>query len=277
MGAKMDQVEFLAFPVYLVSDPFKLFRAGKPFSPFQVPRCSPDWSSKDTILLTQSLNCQIRNNYVDFEQLRVMCHNPEFQDELWTGIYNPTTDESSILKDYYISKEQKKRDCHRFSQRERGYTDVLSRDDDVFNQKGWNTTTYAIILFYGGEYFGHIYAWVSPVDPSTCLGIGIRGRVDSVFREDQLTNVAAYLLEGVRRFAFAKGCKTMIITEPLPVMRKILERMGFQRKSIRDEIIGRSATYPTLTPPFRECYNCYQHPTSESIIGALPVLFNLIP
>ena len=271
----MDPVQLIAFPVQLVSDPFRVHRAGETYYPFRLPRCPTDWSSRDPAVLSQSLQCQVRNNYADFDQLSGMCQEPSYREQLWTGIYDEPTKKVSVLQNYYVSQEQKEEECQKFLQRLKGYQDTLSRDQDVFNQKDWDVRTYAIVLLYKGEYFGHIYAWLSPSKPPRCFAMGIRGRVDSVFREDQLQNVSAYLFEGVRKFALAKGCQAMTVTKPLRIMEAILKRMGFERKTVVGETIGRSLAFPRNSED-EICYSCYSHDLIRPFTGETSVTFDLV-
>lgn len=240
----VESVQLIAFLVQSVPNPFRLHKRTEIFDPFLLSRCSTNWSSRDPAILSESLNCQVKNNYADFQQLSTMCQYSSYRDELWTSIYNK--DKLSLLNDYYISQKRKDEQCRKFLERLNGYLDTLSRDQDVFNQRNWNVDTYAIVVLYKNQYFGHIYTWVSPIESNLCFVMGIRGRVDGVFIKDNLNNVLAYLLEGVRRFALSKSCQTMIVTKPLLVMEKILNKMGFQRAVVDKEVIGWSLTYSTL-------------------------------
>ena len=155
--------------------------------------------------------------------------------------------------------------------------DITNRDRDILNQKTWNVTTYAIVVLYKGEYFGHIYAWLSPIDPSLCFAMGIRGRADSVFREDDLRNVSHYLLEGVRRFAKAKGCRTMVITHPLDVMRPILGRLNFRVTSISRTVIGDSlGGEKKHFHGLKYCINCYENTLDQTFVEGIPLVFDLV-
>ena len=129
----------------------------------------------------------------------------------------------------------------------------------ALHYRTWNTKTYAVVLFYKGMYYGHIYAWISPVDPTKCFAIGIRARTDAVFLQDTLRNTSHYLLEGVRLFAKAKGCTSITIPSPLIVMQGILPKLGFKT----DYPIHRDNLIKTLGQGYigrtedETCENCY--------------------
>lgn len=236
---KMEPVQLIAFPIRSVANSFKLPSGGASFYPFTFTRCSADWSSKDPVLLSEALNCQIENNWEDYIQLLFMCDSPQgFENALYTTTHLDNQDQ--IVKDYYRSPEQKAEQCAKFLARLKGLFDVFERDQEVFNQTNWNVQTYAIVVLYKGEYFGHIYTWISPVEKWICFAMGIRGRVDSVFSKDNLQNLSGYLLEGARRFALAKGCRAIVVTHPLDVMKSILTKMGFLPFTLEKQYIGRS-------------------------------------
>lgn len=81
----MESVILLAFPVLPVINPFTIKGAG---SPYTTKRCLPDWSSQDPQNLSETLNCQIKNNFLDFEQLRDECNNlPGLEEYLCLNCY----------------------------------------------------------------------------------------------------------------------------------------------------------------------------------------------
>lgn len=269
----MEPVHLLAFPIQPVSNPIRLPTAKTLVHPFSLTHYPVDWSSDDPKRLSEALNSQIKNNYTDFSQLDILCRNPAgFEQVLYTTNFVEGTQE--LVKNYYKSPEQKAEQCKKFLQRFHGLVDVLERDQDVFNQRTWNVQTYAIVVLYKGEYFGHIYTWVSPVDPSLCFAMGIRGRVDSVFIEDNLQNLSHYLLEGVRRFALAKGCSSIVVTHPLDTMKSILTRLGFRgslipRTTIGESLGGERKHFHGAV----NCLNCYHSDLNRSFTGEIPVVF----
>ena len=253
----MEPVRLLCFPIQSVTDPFKLEPVANMTPIFNFKRYVVDWSSDN---LFETLNNQVKNNYTDINQLSAMCEFPPgYEQALYTTDY--TDNIFRIVTDYYTTAEKKTLQCQKFFKQFAGHVDVLERDQEVFNQTTWNVTTYAIVLLYKGEYFGHIYAWLSPTDSTTCFAMGIRGRVDSVFREDKLQNVASYLLEGVRRFALAKRASSIIITHPLPIMQIILSQLGFtmtlsaNKSRIGKSLGGENKHFLGLDM----CMNCYKY------------------
>lgn len=272
-----EPVKLIAFPKRSVTNPFKLPPGGSQILPFTWSRCSVDWNVKDSKSLSETLNCQIKNNHVDYHQLSIMCKNPEgFEEALYTTNY--VDDQDKIVINYYRTPEQKTEQCKKFLSRLTGYFDILERDQEVFNQTTWNVNTYAIVVIYKGEYFGHIYVWRSPIEPWLCFAMGIRGRVDAVFREDNLPNISSYLLEGVNRFCQLKGCTSLIITHPLDVMISILSKLGFKNYTISKNLIGKSlGGEDKHFKGFNTCFNCLglDLDFTHKFTGGIPVSFEL--
>ncbi|QIN54402.1 hypothetical protein [Cedratvirus kamchatka] len=144
-----------------------------------------------------------------------------------------------------------------------GYQDVFERDLEAFEQDDFNVDLYAVVLLNRGEYFGHVYTWISPEDPNLAFFIGIRSRVDWIFYKSKYPNspltktpISSLLFEGVRRFASIKGAKSMIIYQPLQVIRNIAPRSGFEPlpEDLYDrEDIGRSIfSHTYLARPFED-------------------------
>ncbi len=180
---------------------------------------------------SETLMNQIHNNFLDFMCLDICC-NAEGS-PIMTLENRP---EGPFQKIYQV--EDVAASKAKFLKIKDDIVEVFSRDEDAFNQKGFNVTLYAVVIVKGGEYQGHIYSWLSPTDPDWFFAIGIRSRVDSVFVEDRLKRVSNYLLEGVRQLALAFKCKSMVITIPLPIMTKILSQNGFVQTNIKSQVIG---------------------------------------
>lgn len=142
-----------------------------------------------------------------------------------------------------------------------GYQDIFDRDLEAFEKKDFTVDLYAIVLLVQGEYFGHVYSWISPTNPNLAFCIGIRSRVDWVFYKNKYPNrvgtpISSLLFEGVRRFASIGGATSMIIYQPLEVIRNIAPRLGFTLLAEDDydpEDIGISIyDYTLLDRPFEE-------------------------
>jgi len=142
--------------------------------------------------------------------------------------------------------------------------DIFILDDQALLQPNFNVDLYVIILIYNNLYYGHIYTWVSPVDPSYCLFIGIRNRIDSIFIKQlpiSLANVSSYLIEAVRLFALSKGCTQMVVVYPEPIMQQILPTLGFKASNVPIYYFGRSIlTSFTINPPSSfTCFDCLNY------------------
>lgn len=181
---------------------------------------------------------------LDLEQLGAQCETMDF--DTLTTYYN--VDPFDIYHEYELTPSEAEIPCKKLLERISGYMDVISRDSDIFNQRNWNVITHAIVVLYKGEYFGHIYVWISPTDPTIVCVQGIRNRVDSVFIKDSLRDIAHYLFEGVRAFALANNCTTIIVVSPLPIMKRILRNWGFGAKTLTGQTIGKSVANISNSP-----------------------------
>jgi hypothetical protein len=92
------------------------------------------------------------------------------------------------------------------------------------------TRIYAVVVVKDGKYTGHVYAWVSPNNPSLLLIIGIQSRVDNIFVKsysEYLPNISKYLIDRCRILALDLGCTSLVTVWPLGSMVPILQQMGF--------------------------------------------------
>ena len=260
----------LSFPIQEVEVPFKMPPRGA-----KLVWCDPDLTWNHVINpqstpneLTTIFNCQIKNNNLLFEQLHAQCIYSDELPGLRSMQFIDLPDgeiDMRILKDYYVTEEKKLEQCKVYENRRQGYMDTFSRDDDVLNKSPmWDSPTHVMVALKPNlegilEYFGHIYVWVSPVDPSICIAQGIRNRVDSAFLgDDNVKGLSKYLFEGVRRFAEDHGCSRIIVPNPLPTMKSILLKMGFQPTTINKNVFGKSLAYMHPSPFDTRCDNCVQ-------------------
>lgn len=200
-----------------------------------------NWNLTNSYSLTQSLSNQIENNYTDFNVIYHSCtHNDEpFKDVIMSG---GLVDGTPNFKEYDINPKDKPALCAKFLDRTDGYFDNFSRDEDALSQEGFDVTLYAVVLLRNDEYYGHIYTWLSPINPKICFAMGIRNRVDSLFLTNHVS-VTGLLLEGVRRFALLHHCDDIFVPFPLRVMRSILSGYGFELVPIKEELLGTSINY----------------------------------
>ena len=208
-----------------------------------------DWS--DLSDPTQTLQKQIINNYANYKLQSAACqrgvrpimyaHNGDNPD------YKIGDDITGYIKPFDLSKDDADEACAKYAVVEYGIREVISRDTDALEQRHFNVELHAVVLLNKeNEYWGHIYAWVSPTEHNYCFAMGIRSRVDSILLSKvgkTVRNVSGYLLEGVRQFALSKGCHTIIIPSPMPVMKGILTKLGFAHdqefaQSLSDAIVG---------------------------------------
>ena len=198
---------------------------------------SLDWSPESPERLSESLNCQIKNNLMELQQLHQLC------------------DLSRRVPD-----NPRREECERYLEQIEIHMNLIDLDHAVFTQSHWDVETYAIVALQHGGYFGHAYAWISPVHDSICMTMGIRHRIDYIFSVDELQRVSRYLLEGVRRLSHWKSFRSIVITHPPEIMKSILTELGFAWKPfIPRETIGHSLGGERHH--FRgldSCLNCYQ-------------------
>ena len=248
-------LKLISFKVHRLTDAFILGKITDPDRKFDT-----NWDSTNSLTLTRSINNQSINSAADVIALRGSCQDEEAP--ALTFYYH----DGELTYREYTTDQNKKELCDKFLSIAGDYIEVLSRDQDALNQINFTVETNAVVLLYGGMYYGHIYSWVSPTNPSICFAMGIRNRIDSVFvREtsEHLPNISGYLLEGVRRFAINKGCNKIFIVNPKPIMEKILPKYGFEKQSINRSIIGKSIMSDA---PVGVCNNCYTIGVSNPLI-----------
>lgn len=214
--------------------------------------------SDDVQTLNDKLWSKVIEERINLLHLATQCKREEdlYKIRRWKG------------KDDYTHEDYRYIDykplCSTFTQKIiAGYQDIFDRDLEAFAQINFNVDLYAVVLLNRGEYFGHVYAWISPEDPNLAFCIGIRSRVDWIFYRNKYqesalvkTPISSLLFEGVRRFASIKGARSMIIYQPLEVIRNIAPRAGFEPlpEDVYDpEVIGTSIFNHTLVDrPFEE-------------------------
>lgn len=143
---------------------------------------------------------------------------------------------------------------------------VLDNDGSYDRENPVTTDVYACVLIRKGEYFGHIYAWISANPKGRfCSFVGIRARIDNAaLGKDRLEGTALYLLEAVRQFALAKGATHMYVIDPVNRMPCILQEKGFV-KGYRTE--SRNAIFANEDGDF---YNCPADATGRIFARATP-------
>lgn len=248
---------------------FKLHSVDNPFDIKGVisPCIYPvDWSVITPKELSVSFNNQVKNNYLLFVLLSGQIEE--------TGDFGPVDVRGTIIGDYDINHEQKAQAINSFKIRDRDICEVFSRDHDAFNHS-LDVALYVHVLLSDGIYQGHIYQWLSTIDQKYTFAIGIRGRIDSVFTKFSSThkcinNVSHYLLESIRQVGLLSKCDNIIVAYPLPVMRKILPRLGFNRTAFDSKILCENTLAPI--PYFGVCMECFQLTKPENSLINLEVI-----
>lgn len=181
-----------------------------------------NWNSNNSITLSHALMNQINNNYINLHLLKDSCEK-NIQENFTIQNDNNIT---------YLQKYNSNRSlCDKFLHLYKPYKYIFGIDVEAIYQNNFNVDLYCVVIFHDGEYYGHVFTWISPIEPLYCLSIGIRNRVDSVFLKNtdkELPNVTTYLMEGVRRFAEMNGCMYSTTLYPEPILRdKLLPEIGF--------------------------------------------------
>lgn len=158
-------IRLLCFKVHKVNRPFKM---NERLNPFSQPSFQVDWSSQNSYELSTSLNNQVRNNYMELEALRVSCNEPSDVPMFTVRTYGNQVG----VPEYPMTLEQKSKACKIFLERSRDYDEVISRDQDALNYDEIDVEQYAVVILRDNIYQGHIYAWLSNIDPSYCFAMG---------------------------------------------------------------------------------------------------------
>lgn len=202
-----------------------------------------------------AISSQLDNNseYLDIP----MYYNPELL------IYRDIKVSMKELVENSRNPQTVRHDIRRFVETIR--LDLSRRDLDFFKQKSFNINPYAIVVLKNNNYQGHIYSWIPnkkiwwflnhpnidhPGDyqvdnvyqiydvlkgnEKIVIAIGIRARTDQIIMKKInpsiiVDNMANYLLEGVRRFAYFKGANFILISNPIASMVDILDTLGFKQ------------------------------------------------
>ena len=172
--------------------------------------------------------------------------------------------------------------CRRWIESINARLNVNHIDHSALEQTNFNVVPFVVVAVENGLYYGHVFTWISPVNPDRCMMIGIRNRIDTLFlKQDRskqyLSGIATFLLEGVRRFAAIKGCRRSALAlsvrtplecsrisvfEPLSPMRPILSGAGFSSNVLASFLdAGNGPGGPEKETGDREC-DC---PTHENV------------
>ncbi|SPN79495.1 Hypothetical protein ZAZAV_341 [Cedratvirus Zaza IHUMI] len=214
--------------------------------------------SDSTETLNEKLWGKIIEERINLYHLATQCKSKK---DLYKLLRWPNKEDFTYEDYRYLDREPL---CSTFMEKiVAGYQDIFERDLEAFEQDNFNVDLYAVVLLNRGEYFGHVYCWISPTNPELAFCIGIRSRVDWIFYKSKYAQsalskvpISSLLFEGVRRFASIKGAGSMIIYQPLEVIRNIAPRVGFQplpEDLYEPKDIGRSIfNYTFLIRPYEE-------------------------
>ena len=119
--------------------------------------------------------------------------------------------------------------------------EILSRDNEIFNDFAKIETIYAVVLLNKNlEYRGHVYSCISNLH-GICFVRGIRNTILSniykSYNHKDVNNLSTYIFVGVNILAKIHGCTQIYVPSPLPVMKTILTKMGFEIQIISNEIL----------------------------------------
>lgn len=214
-----------------------------------------------------SLSNQVINEILDLRSFDASCNSNI--EELKDKICRIFKDKDSYNFDCLNLTKSKTELSENFLDSVYDYREIYSRDTDAFSGflrggENFNVDLHAVVLLSRGEYYGHIYAWISPIDPNMCFALGIRNRVDSIFikgTDKEIKNVSKYLFEGVRKFALLNGANTISVDTPKQNVIPILRKIGFENNPIDGKLIGKSLS--------QNDYKCYTNMTYFDINKSL--------
>lgn len=239
-----------------------------------------DWSSTDEKVLTQQLAYQCTNEYRTLRYDENMCvrsNNLTF--------FTQETFKDNQGQRYPLTFEQHKSACRDITKTSLDYSEVFDRDTYAFAQKDFNTQPFAVVLLKDNVYLGHIYTWISPVDSSISLAMGIRASIQEIPRKQlglKTPNIATMLLEGVRRFSVRYHVKQLVVVWPMASMELILNNLQFNQSIIPTTTIGKSISPVTeelliemLLDPFN-CTRCQALSDINRKLTDVPIDFQVI-
>jgi len=170
-----------------------------------------------------------------------------------------------------LSNRKKTISCEKFRDAESSYEDVFDRDMAAFYQeKKQGDVPINVCILFSDEwvYIGHIYVWhVKRV----CIGFGIRASPHSFFSPKNIS-VARYLLEGLRKYAFANECQNLFIPSPLPKMREVLLANRFVENRLYEHIVRNQFMGYDPIISIRDLERGHMHLSVDGL-----VLKNLVP
>ena len=223
------------------------------------------------------LNNQVVNNLITFERLLSSINNDGGSGSNGNSGGGGGSNGNSGGNSYYYSQQRlSQEDAAKLQQFKEDIYEVISRDDDVFNDTEVSDTIYAVVAIKNNVYLGHIYAWKSPTS-GLLLAMGIRKDPATMvkseaskadFTSDRLSQ---YLIEGIRRLALQLSCSKMVVAFPRPVMYHILtKKHGFSVHFMTNKEFGNGIA------PQRDCFHCIARSCDTAIINKNPDGHNLL-
>lgn len=248
---------FKVFPVN--KEPLRPFRGEITFPLFSnIDETLPfTWNTTDPQTLLNTFKQQLEENVYMFMKQNINCakllENNIFDADFFIELSNDEAI-SRCLK--FINPEVRK-----------GYEDTFYKDTEVFAEDGGNKTSQVFAVVFLSEdyvYQGHIYTWFTG---KNCIAFGIRARPDKAFIKKEQKSVATELINKIQEIAVEHDCQTVIIPNPLPVMKKMLsEKFEFVFK--RTEVAQIGNTFVGYVPDNRLTVGaCVKQLTTPSSVG----------
>ena len=240
-----DPIHTHIFEVQKVDNPFRFSKKEQylnALSDFKVAK----WNDVDNDALSKSkqLNDEVIRQFLLIMQLEILCNKG---DDLKDAFYHASQGFGSV--DFSDVKSQICKSVG--GNAARRYWDVISKDQDAFEHAYDYSANYnrypekakinVVVITNRSEYLGHVYTWISPTKPDTCFMIGIRSNVIMPHLRKigyGAERVSGLIIEGVKKFALSQGVNTIMATDPIGKMPKILRANGFQRQSLPNRLTG---------------------------------------
>ena len=239
---------------------------------------SINWDKNTSEELSNTLIYQIKNTLHDLIVLNQYCGNPDTYNCDVAIIEDIPQELQVTTSNMYInlSYEEKIKLCKSYNEKAYSYYEILL-DDNLIYKFPELVETYAIIIISNDIYYGHVYTWISPINPDYCFIQGIRNIPESSFDKNSVKNISKYLLDGARQFALNKGCKKIVVTHPMKVMKGILIHLGFVNEYVTSDEVGLSLGNNRLNVKFGgTCNTCYGYSdlSTPFILGHDVKIFN---
>lgn len=207
-------MEFIVFPVKseFISNHFN---PDKKYS--WIHRLETDWSDRTVESCNESLNAEITNEFCRFQLFENMLREPNAD-----KIYD-IFDLSGVIHQVEYSLNDKSR--NEFNKKADTLRNLFKQDVRVLEAKNMNI--YALVLIWGKQYCGHLYAYKHD---RYLICLSVRTKIHFMF-----SNIGGFLpfyLEAARILAVEKECEVLVFSKLNTKLIELLSIYEFQKRLI---------------------------------------------